>query len=129
MPARYTIDTQQRLIWSSYDGALTDDVLLGHDERLREDPSFDPGYSHLADFTAAGDVSVTPDGLRKLAQLSPFAPTIRRAIVAPQAVVYGLARMFQVFNPRATAQNHRIFATVPEASAWLGVERPDPVED
>jgi hypothetical protein len=47
------------------------------------------------------------------------------AIVAPQAVVYGLARMFQVYLPDGDTQQYRIFASMQDACDWLGIVPPE----
>jgi hypothetical protein len=99
MPADYTIDKSQRMVFSKADGIMTDEDVYAHQEKLRDDPDFDPGFSQLVDctkVTKADDLST--DAIYELARRHLFGAESKRAFVAPQNLVYGLIRMFQILT-------------------------------
>jgi hypothetical protein len=125
MPARYIVDAAQKLVWSEYFGTVTDADVLGQTDRLRADEAVGPGYANVVDCRRIDTISVTPAALRLAGQQRPFDPGSPMAIVAPQAVVYGLARMFQVYLPDGDTQQYRIFASMQDACDWLGIVPPE----
>jgi len=99
MPVDYTIDKSQRMVFSKAYGILMDQDIISHQEMLRDDPEFDPGFSQLADCTGvtkADDLST--DAIYELARRNLFGAESKRAFVAPQKLVYGLIRMFQILT-------------------------------
>jgi hypothetical protein len=58
MPADYTIDAARQFVYSRGWGALTDEDLLDHQQRLALDPRFHSNYCQLIDFL--GVTSVDP---------------------------------------------------------------------
>ncbi len=99
MPADYTIDKSQRMVFSKAYGILTDQDIISHQEMLRDDPDFDPGFSQLVDctnITKADDIST--DAIYELARRHLFGAESQRAFVAPKKLLYGLFRMFQILT-------------------------------
>jgi hypothetical protein len=121
MPSEYAIDRVQRVVRTSSNGRVTDHDLLGMYQRLRADEGFDAGFHELCDFTGTAAVDITQRALRRLALETPFAHSSRHAIVAPEAVVYGLARMYQAYTEAAGQDRVRVFTDRESACEWLGV--------
>ena len=99
MSAEYKIDKSQRMVFSVAYGILTDLDINSHQEKLRDDPDFDPGFSQLVDctdVTKADDLST--DGIYELARRHLFGAESKRAFVAPKKLLYGLFRMFQILT-------------------------------
>ena len=99
MPAEYKIDKSQRMVFSKAYGNLTDQDVYSHQEMLREDPDFDSNFSQLVDctnVTIADDLST--DAIYELARRNLFEAESQRAFVAPQKLMYGLIRMFQILT-------------------------------
>jgi hypothetical protein len=120
MPARYRIDPERRMILSTGTGVMTDEDLRDHQRRLRSDPAFDRSFDQLWDLQEVTLVEVTSATLRELAQARSFDPGTKRAVVAPEDVVYGMARMFQTLHDEAPEELN-VFRTLEEAKDWLGL--------
>jgi hypothetical protein len=119
MPATYEIDKERRLVISSATGPFLMADGLGHQERLRKDPDFDPTYSQLMDFTAVTEFKIGVDEVQALAQRGLFSAASRRAIVVPNDLGYGLARMFEMFRENAGEFGIRVFRDRAEAVEWV----------
>ena len=122
MPADYTIDKSQRMVFTVGYGVLTDEDVYAHQEKLRDDPDFDPSFSQLADCTGvikADDFST--DGIYELARRNPFGAGSRRAFVAPKKLVYGLIRMFQILTDDYPDELV-VFRDVTEARKYLKLD-------
>ncbi|HEY0997499.1 MAG TPA: hypothetical protein VGD77_16000 [Gemmatimonadaceae bacterium] len=121
MPATFEIDHDARLVRSRAWGVLVDDDLARTQAGVRDDPRFEPDYCQLFDFSGVTDVRLTREGLLALAAHSPYGPTARRAMVVPNDLGYGMARMYQMLSGR-DPELFRPFRSVEEAMQWL--ERP-----
>jgi hypothetical protein len=105
-----------------FDGRITNEELLGHQQRLAADPDFRPTMNHALDTRGVTSVSVTALGVRPVATPSMFAPGSRRAIIASDANrPYGYVRMFQTLRSQS-GEDIKIFSTVEDAHRWLGLE-------
>ena len=120
MPASFRIDTERRTVFSTGAGALTDDELRGHQKQLLGDPAFDPSFNQLWDFRQVAQVDVSSQALRELAAARSFAPSAKRAAVAPREILYGMARMFELQHDGAP-EEFRVFRNIREAEDWLGL--------
>ena len=118
MSASYTIDTQTRVVRTTFDGLITFRDVAGLCAALASDIAFQPGFSELATFGQDCDLQLSFRDFHELSALDPFEKTSRRAFVVPfRRAVYGMVRMFQI--SRQEAPNVRIFDTVDEAWSWL----------
>ena len=123
MPADYTIDKSQRMVFSKAYGILTDQDIISHQEMLRDDPDFDPGYSQLVDCTGvtkADDLST--DAIYELARRHLFGAESKRAFVAPKKLLYGLFRMFQILT-NDYPDELDVFRDMTEARKYLKLDR------
>jgi len=119
MPTEYQIDRTQELVLSRAWGVLNRDDLFDHGQRLRADPDFKPHYRQLWDFTEITKSELSYAELAVIAKVSIFAPTSRRAILAPVDVVFGMARMFQMLKESEGETGIRVFRQRSEALRWL----------
>jgi hypothetical protein len=123
MPVDYTIDKSLKMVFSVAHGELTDQDVFSHQEKLRNDPDFDPNYSQLADctkVTKAEDLST--DAIYELARRNPFTVKSKRAFVAPKKLLYGLLRMFQILTVDY-ADDLNVFKELSEAREFLGLKK------
>jgi hypothetical protein len=119
MPGAYTIDEARSLVLSRGWGVLRDRELLAHARALAANPRFRPHFSQLTDFREATGVDVTTATVREMAELSPFGSGARRALVAPNDLIYGMARMFQIMRSGSPDQID-VFRELDSALEWLG---------
>jgi hypothetical protein len=104
------------------EGRVTLADMLANQDRLLEDPEFDPEFNQLSDATLATDTDLSANNVRILYQRKVFSPSSRRAVIAPNAFTYGMARMLQSYvelskNPSQVA----VFRDRASALKWLGV--------
>lgn len=123
MPAEYRIVPSERTIYSRAWGILTDRDLAENRARMLRDPDFDPGCRQLLDFSEVTSLEVTPGGIRELAGTSPFPRDARRAVVVPNDVAYGMARMFALLSGLDESR-FRIFRDRAVALEWLTQHHP-----
>ena len=120
MPASYRIDVRAGVVFSVFEGHVTNEELLDHQQRLAADPDFRPTLNHVIDTRAVEDVSVTAFGLRLLTTRSSLGPGSRRAVIAGDASS-SYVRMFQILRSQSGA-DIEVFSTVEDAHRWLGLE-------
>jgi hypothetical protein len=118
VPLTYHIDVARRLVISHATGCLTDADLQQHQQRLRQEPAFDPTFRQLLDWTDVTAQALTGAGVRHRVAGSIFQPGTRRAIAVSIPVLYGFARMIQSLQS-FQGGNLRIFRELTAAQAWL----------
>jgi hypothetical protein len=116
MSGKYTIDKSQRLVVTIWEGVVGLADIEDHQNRLLDDPAFDPSFDHLIDTRAITDIDLSSGEVRIAAYRKIFSG--RRAIVASQAHIYGVGRMMQVYHEKL-AELH-VFYSMEEALDWLG---------
>jgi hypothetical protein len=104
VPASYRIDVHAGVVFSVFEGRVTNEELLEHQQRLATDP----------------EVAVTAFGIRLVATPSIFAPGSRRAIIEGD-VSSSYVRMFQTLRSQS-GEDIRNFSTVEDAHRWLGLD-------
>lgn len=119
MPAFYKIDKERRLVLSAVSGVFSQADVLAHQQKLLNDPDFDPSFSQIVDFNQVTDFKLSAEEIRLLAQRSIFSPTARRALIMPSNLGYGLARMFEILREDQGDVGTRVFRTLEEALDWV----------
>jgi len=121
MPARYRIDMEQRTIFSTGSGILTQDDLQGHRNRLRDDPDLDPSYDHLYNFSGATELKLSMEFVRSFARQRVRSEKAKIAVVAPNDVFFGSARVYQVWHDTMPGEVN-VFRSVDEVRRWLNLD-------
>ena len=122
MPVRSVIYKQERLVVTIEEGRVTFADMKANQDRLLDDPAFDPEFNQLSDATLATDSDLSEHNLRILYSRRVFADISRRAVVAPTDFAYGMARMLQAYlDLSRTAHPVQIFRDRRSALRWLGV--------
>jgi hypothetical protein len=119
MPDYYEIDKQRRLVTSTASGAISMDEIWAHQEKLIKDPEYDPTFAQLLDIAQVTKLELNGDDVRTIAGSKIFASSSRLAIVASSNLLYGLARMFQIFREMKGEQGIHVFRDRDEALAWV----------
>jgi len=123
MPVRYTIYKEQRLVMSVGDGRLTFAQVKEHQDRLLRDPDFDPSFNQLADFSTTTVFDLSAEEARQIANRKVFSQTSKRAVVAKQPVIFGMARLMQAYHELHSATEINVFSDRDEAAEWLGLPK------
>jgi len=92
---------------------------LAHQEKLSNDPDFDPSFSQLMDFTQVEKFEIAAGEVATLAQRSVFSLESRRAILVNGDLAFGLARMFEVHRESVGEKGIRVFWDLDDALAWV----------
>jgi len=121
MPEGHQIDVSRRIVVSRAWGELSTADFLAHYQSVATDPSFDPTFAQLVDLRDVTAFALDTGTIRAKAVNSLFQPGVRRAIVAPSDIAFGLARMFSTYAESAS-QTVAVFRAIDEAERWLGIE-------
>ena len=119
MSVEIEVDTTRKLVISHFIGQCQATELLGISGLIRSHPDFDPGFSEIVDFSGvtAGDLSSA--ALQEhMKRDSVFSQTSLHVVVAPQAYIFGLARMAQVYAEK-TRPNFAVVKSLKEAWEFL----------
>jgi hypothetical protein len=98
-------------------GEVNDAELMDLRARLRRESAFVSEYPILCDCSALTTVSISPSVIESLAKAA-RSRTNFVAVIAPLAVAFGLARMYQIVGDPEDARI-RVFTDADEAMAWL----------
>jgi hypothetical protein len=118
MSADFTINPDQKFVFSFGWDTLTFDDVINHRRRLAEDPQFRLDYRQIIDITQVASVKLSNSEIQSLAGQRVFAPESRRALVTASSLQFGLSRVFQAYSQ---AQNIHIFNGLKDAVEWVGV--------
>jgi len=119
MPQAYRIDRKNRLVISKAWGVCTAFDVMEFREQVLHDDDFDPNFCQLVDVSQVTDVDLTANEIRMLAEMSPFSPESRRALVATTPLVFGFLRMFETWRSLRGEKYIRVFHNRNDAMAWL----------
>jgi len=123
MPADYTIDKSKRMVFSKGYGNLTDQEVFEHQDKLRNDPEFDPSFSQLVDCTdVTGIEDLSVEALYVLAERNPFDLGSRRAFVAPHNPEYNTFRIYEILTT-VHSDVVVVFKDMAEAREFLNLEK------
>jgi hypothetical protein len=117
MPFSFHVDESTRVFHVQAIGEVNDAELMDLIDRLRQEVAFISGYPILCDCSALTAVLISSSLIEWLAK-GATSRTNFVAVVAPSAVAFGLARMYQIFSDPEYARIH-VFARAEDARAWL----------
>ncbi len=123
MPCRYEIDVHRRLIISLGWDRVTFAEMKAHQDRLVNDPEFHAEFNQLVDGRAVTRLDISAQEARMIASRRFFAPTAKRAFLASNLSVLGMARVMQ--TAAQMDQNREQVAVFYEPAAamkWLGLD-------
>jgi hypothetical protein len=117
MPFSFYFDEGTQVFHIRAAGAVNDLELMDLNDRIHREPAFTACYPIVCDCTAVTEVSVSASLIELLAKAARLRTNVV-AVIAPCAVAFGLARMYQIFSD---PENTRIsvFAEAKEALMWV----------
>jgi len=124
VPVQSTIDTELRLVIGRAWGCVTFDDIAAHQEKLLDDPNFNPNFNQFMDASGMTDWQVSIDEAETVARRKLFSTLSKRAFVKPHPTSLA-ARVFEgYFGLTKQASKIEVFPDAPSALNWLGVEHP-----
>lgn len=118
MPAVFVVVPEYSVVLTRGWGNLTGAELHAHARALAACPEFQPAFRQLADLRGVRTLVASTDDVRKLADLNPFVPRARRAVLAATDVVFGMARMYQS-HLDGPGDSLRVCRHLEDALRWL----------
>lgn len=123
MPVTVKIDTSARTVFSTFVGVTNEAEVRSVTLELAKRPDFDPGFSHIIDFSGVTAASVSTNFVRAFAREKPlFGRDARQIIVATQPHFFALSRMLQILR-EAQLPNIEVVRSLQEAYILLGLPR------
>jgi hypothetical protein len=128
MPALHNIDTNGKLIHTSWYGIAVDSELIDALARYQKDIKSLPQYLYydeILDFSNTSAFKLTAEGLRRLVEIAVKTDSqrvkTRLAIIVTSTVAYGLARMYQTYRSLvpSASKEVRIFKNYGDALMWI----------
>jgi hypothetical protein len=117
MPFSFHVDENARVFHIQAIGEVNDSELMELSDRLQHEVAFVAGYPILCDCSKLTAVLISSNLIGSLARAA-RSRTNFVAIIASRPVVFGLARMYQMFSDPEDARI-RVFSRAEEATAWL----------
>jgi hypothetical protein len=118
MTVSYTIDSELQVVFTRVVGVIDGTQLHEHQNRLRDDPCFQPDMRELMDCMGVEDVELKTIVNSQAVKGSPWGSSARRAIVVPNLFVFGLLRIFQTLMSDAHGEIS-MFYDIESAKSWL----------
>ena len=120
MPFDYQLDPDNGVLLGRVWGVWTLQDVDEFRERAASDPDFSAETSQLVDLTEVTDIEMSVRDALMLGRSTPLGSHARRAYVAPSDLVFGTLRAYQV-TADETHSHTRVFRSLAEAQAWLGL--------
>ena len=129
---RFEFDPVNKILLLRSEGRLTDESLAEVYQAIRRYSTATDAGMGIWDSSSVTEFAVSTEFIRQLAKQDPAMPDATRRpsiIVAPDAVGFGLSRMFQ-FLGEPTRPLLNVVRTLDEALAALGIQSPhfEPLE-
>ena len=129
MPVASALDPDARLVRTRAWGIISEEELTSHATSIRElfaSGTLDVDWAQVSDFCEGASLELlSSDAIRRLAKHNPWPVGALRVFVAPSDVIFGLARMYQLW---ADLERMHVVWSMAEARAWMQ-ERGRPIED
>ena len=117
MPFSFHPDERTGILHTRAFGTITDAEMVDLLDRLSHEPSFVTGWPTISDCSAVTAVLISSSLIESFAKSARTRHNLA-AIIAPNPVVFGLSRMYQIFSDPADKRIH-VFSNAREAKAWL----------
>ena len=122
MSVSYRIDSAQKIVYTAFDGAVTDHEILSHARDILSDPAIDSSFVELISAATSSMEAVTGPGIREVAHLLESSNAVQKlGIVVSQDVEFGLARMVELSAGESVIEIS-VFREQVDARSWLGID-------
>ena len=120
MPVSVSIDSNRKLVITTYSGLVTDDDVARQISEIARQAPYDSTYRAITDFTQVTQFEISSEQIRRVAESKSPLEKAQRVMVAPSDETYGTSRMFQTLAGR-TRPNISVVRTMEEAYNVLGI--------
>lgn len=117
---RYVISGTEGIVYSYFEGIITQRDIIDHAMQLKQHPLFKPTFAEILDLTTVSRLNLSFSEVfdLSLSGVDPFAPSSKRAVIAKVGTsAYGVTRMWEGVSNKG--DSIRIFSTLEEAQCWL----------
>ena len=122
MPISYRTDPSQKVVYTTFEGEVTDQQFVRHAREIGKDPEIDGSFVELIHADTSSVKGVTSSGLQAAADALRISRAIRKiAIVVSRNVEFGLARMVVSLADESPTEI-QVFREHSDAKSWLGIE-------
>ncbi len=122
MPVSYRVDPARKVVYTTFEGDVTDQQFVRHAREIGRDPEIDGSFVELIHADTSSMKGVTGSGVRETADALKLSTAIRKiGIVASQDVEFGLARMVVLLTGESPIEI-QVFRAEADARSWLGIE-------
>jgi hypothetical protein len=122
---RHTIHEDLGIVVSTWTGPASDSELVSRCRELYEDERWRPGFHEVVDLREAGMAEVSGSALQALAEMvDSYAEghAFKTAIVAPENLPFGLARMYEAYALESP-ESVKVFRELEDALEWIGIRQ------
>jgi hypothetical protein len=124
MSYSYVVSKKERVVISSGSGCVTWSEIKESQDQIKTDPNFDPRFNQLVDLRRVTRFEMSSEQARVLARRMIFSFTSKRAFLAADPLVFGMAHTWEIVTELSDNPSQiRLFYDLPSALAWLGLER------
>lgn len=125
MPITYELRPDDRVVVFVHSGTVPDDEFISFYKTFFENTQFDKSFNLLVDLRQTDSSIRSTEALQQFAEyiLQHYANIADRpkiAVVAPEDIAFGLARMYEAFSGLVPWE-FVVFRTAESALAWLGL--------
>jgi hypothetical protein len=115
----------EKLVILGHVGSVSDDEFLSSYREFFNDARYDRSFNVLVDLRRADSSARGPEALRDFAgfvgrQFADTKTEPKVAVVAPQDISFGLARMYEAFSDTVPLE-FKVFRGAEAALSWLGL--------
>ena len=121
----FEFDSENKIFRAKFHGHVTDESIKHFYQTVASRVAANDFRASILDFSGTASFHVTKDAVLDLAALAPADPTVSRprVIVAPNTLIFVLARLFQMTG-KATRPNLHVVRKLSQAFDLLGVTAP-----
>jgi hypothetical protein len=122
MSVSYRIDPVLKVVYTTYEGEVTDQQFIQHARDIENEPNIDGSFVEMIRADTTSMAGVTIAGARETAHVLRASRVIRKiAIVAPRDIEFGMARMVSLLAEESHIEVDA-FREEADARSWLGIE-------
>ena len=118
MSISFQIDARLGVVFTVCYERVTDSDISNHLHMIRQARAYRLRFNHLVDCCGVTSFEVSADLVRSIAGRKLFSARSHCAIVAPEAHIYGMARMFELQHSGSV----QVFRDLVSATKWLNIE-------